>query len=111
LAAQTCPHVPQFRLSLFVSAQYGEPPSGEHSVWKLAHSDEQPPSKHATNVPLHVFPHAPQFALSLVRFAQYVWPPPSAPHSVWSDMHAPVHAPPKHVSSTPHVFPHAPQFC
>jgi hypothetical protein len=72
--------VPQFVLSLSVSAQNGVPPSGEQIVCVDVQSEEHAPALHVCKTPEHVIPHVPQLALSLCKFAQYEMP--ASPHAV-----------------------------
>jgi hypothetical protein len=67
---QTLPHDPQFALSVFVFAQYGEPVSPPQNVWPLLQLFEHVPLTQTSCV-VHVFPHVPQFALSVFVLAQY----------------------------------------
>ena len=107
----TVPHLPQFWLSLCVSAQYGVPPSGVQTACCDVHCEAQPPSEHAVSGPEQTVPHAPQFALSVETFAQYAVVPPSPlVHSVWSTLHELTQLPFEQSSCTPHALPHVPQF-
>ncbi len=77
------PQLPQFAVSFVVSAQYGAPASGVHSVSpppSEAHVRLHFPFEH-TSPTLHWTPQPPQFALSVFVLAQYV-PPSPAGHDV-----------------------------
>jgi len=70
LDGQTLPHVPQFVLSLNVSAQNGVPPSRPHFVCVWRQLLVQTPAEQTSSA-LHTVPHAPQFALSVCVSVQY----------------------------------------
>ncbi len=104
---QTLPHVPQFVLSVVVSAQNGVPPSSPHAVCVGKQLLVQTPAEHTSSVG-HVVPHAPQFALSVWMSVQY-GEPASGVHFVCEDVHEPTHAPLEQSSPGLHALPHAPQ--
>ena len=77
---QTFPHWPQFALSVFVSAQKGEPLSPPQKVCPFPHVFEHVPLTQ-TRFFVHGAPHAPQFALSVFVYVQY-GDPVSPPQNV-----------------------------
>jgi hypothetical protein len=104
----TVPQVPQFWLSLGVSAQNGVPPSGRHFFWIGEHVDLHAPSMHDSSTP-HFLPQSPQFALSVCRFTHDAMDPPSGAQKVWSGEHELWHTPPTQASVGAHGTPHLPQ--